>query len=962
MLSRFAVPRFSRPGPLHEWNAAKSILGEAMTARQHDPKLVPPWRPRKRVPGMNASEEDRNVSGDEPPIGDWLDSAIDGVRDVGVLCSHAQRADLTSASFLPEIEKRAAEMSISAAEVRHQLEATHDRRSRTIRDVERRLIDAQRAHLADTPPLELPGTVCPNDAISTGGPESSGHLPRGCDGSDAAAGVEPLVDQGALRSSTERHRGWLHLEGGVANAATAVRHIQDPLRPSMMGALDGAREAVSASLSEDQATFEVAIGLLDGIAHQSAVVQESVAIMARTADRSSAKLRWARRVTTRIGAALVEESNRRPTSTPRPIGDKLDAVLRSGVLRVAIDPNCGLCFRARPDDPVRGLDVDYALAFGNWLGVRVVFVEQDWDLCPELLEIGKNSNEPPADVMWNALVPHKSYTALAYSEPYTYVRLVLARRVGDLSIAGVNDLDGRVLGCFNDPAVFDALEAAGVRWSANAHVPGGRVELANLLTFKGGARCRDALVDRSVDAFACDLPAFHWAANGPTSPWHRRIELLPAALTRDPWYYAVGVQAVPESYRLLCAVNEFLLWFADKSERAAIEHRWQGEIVVGGRSYRDEPGPLRGAPELLSPRPTRRTSGTGLSHVQASQLGAAAPAATFPPVPSSWRDDVLAIASEVLTLRDPIDRAAEVLQRHGCTVVELLIANRDRSLLTRVYASSDALPTDVVVAVSSERSAEEAITKRITAIEDDYNASNGRPVLRASMPVIVEKEVRAVLRVCVTDREAFGAVSPLTVSIATQLGLWLLVSGRHEVQRESDAELARRAYFDNLTGLANRTQLLEALARSGPNLADGAMMLLDLDGFKHINDTHGHAAGDDVLRGAASRLTTCVRPGDIVARLGGDEFAVLLHRVTSPDEVTRIAQRIVEQLRFPVNWEDGTTLHVTASVGVALGAPGVEGPELLRAADEAMYEAKRAGKNRVRMHADQLGGDQRDAT
>ncbi len=159
-------------------------------------------------------------------------------------------------------------------------------------------------------------------------------------------------------------------------------------------------------------------------------------------------------------------------------------------------------------------------------------------------------------------------------------------------------------------------------------------------------------------------------------------------------------------------------------------------------------------------------------------------------------------------------------------------------------------------------------------------------------------------------------------------------------------ELRRQAQTDPLTGLLNRTAFSERLAAATASLDPGtppAVLFVDIDEFKGVNDSLGHAAGDDLLVTVAARLTTDVRADDVVARLGGDEFAVLL--ADADDERLRdVADRLLSSLRAPMAL-NGSTLAVTASIGGALGAPGDTADRLLHRADTAMYEAKRAGKN-----------------
>ena len=172
------------------------------------------------------------------------------------------------------------------------------------------------------------------------------------------------------------------------------------------------------------------------------------------------------------------------------------------------------------------------------------------------------------------------------------------------------------------------------------------------------------------------------------------------------------------------------------------------------------------------------------------------------------------------------------------------------------------------------------------------------------------------------------------------------------------AEVARRASVDPLTGLANRTAfsrwLREALGTlDGPPGPPGgpapALLLLDLDDFKTINDSLGHSSGDEVLRVVAERLRGCLGPGDVAARLGGDEFAVLVPRVADEGEAVALGERLAAILRTPVT-VSGREVLARASVGVRMARGGDEDPErLLRDADMAMYAAKTAGRAGVRV-------------
>ena len=162
--------------------------------------------------------------------------------------------------------------------------------------------------------------------------------------------------------------------------------------------------------------------------------------------------------------------------------------------------------------------------------------------------------------------------------------------------------------------------------------------------------------------------------------------------------------------------------------------------------------------------------------------------------------------------------------------------------------------------------------------------------------------------------------------------------------------LTHEANHDSLTGLANRTAFhsrVEAVLSRRPAAdTSQALLFVDLDDFKDINDTLGHAAGDELLEIVAMRLRDVVRTGDLVARLGGDEFALLLDALPSPADAMRLAERAVKSLAEPVAIH-GREVHVGASIGLAMREPDSCLDSLLRQADIAMYSAKGRGKNRV---------------
>jgi diguanylate cyclase (GGDEF)-like protein len=197
-------------------------------------------------------------------------------------------------------------------------------------------------------------------------------------------------------------------------------------------------------------------------------------------------------------------------------------------------------------------------------------------------------------------------------------------------------------------------------------------------------------------------------------------------------------------------------------------------------------------------------------------------------------------------------------------------------------------------------------------------------------------------------------VGGLVISLLFGLLVFVLGTGRTRAMalvREKTRELSHQALHDTLTGLPNRALVLDraeqmlARATRQPNVVGGALFI-DVDGFKHVNDKLGHAAGDQLLKVVGERLESVVREQDTVGRLGGDEFVVLVESDPRQASLEVLAERLLEVLRRPVDLGDpGKSMSFTASIGVALG--GYTTPDqLLRDADLALYAAKAAGKDR----------------
>jgi diguanylate cyclase (GGDEF)-like protein len=197
-------------------------------------------------------------------------------------------------------------------------------------------------------------------------------------------------------------------------------------------------------------------------------------------------------------------------------------------------------------------------------------------------------------------------------------------------------------------------------------------------------------------------------------------------------------------------------------------------------------------------------------------------------------------------------------------------------------------------------------------------------------------------------------IGGVAMSLLVGLLLWVLATGRFRALRmvaEKTDELRHQALHDPLTGLANRALLNDRveqlLARSRRSGIQPSCLYLDLDGFKNVNDTLGHEAGDLLLTAVASRLRGAVREADTIARMGGDEFVVLLDGAILEAAPELVAERLLEVLRQPFEVQGvEAVMRLTTSIGIATGDRG-HGDDLVRDADLALYEAKAAGRNRV---------------
>jgi diguanylate cyclase (GGDEF)-like protein len=200
--------------------------------------------------------------------------------------------------------------------------------------------------------------------------------------------------------------------------------------------------------------------------------------------------------------------------------------------------------------------------------------------------------------------------------------------------------------------------------------------------------------------------------------------------------------------------------------------------------------------------------------------------------------------------------------------------------------------------------------------------------------------------------------SGLAIKLGLNVVVWLLLSGTLAVRTNRDLDSSRRlvrhAYSDVLTGLGNRRAISDRVTRliANPVASGSSLLLIDLDGFKKVNDTFGHVVGDELLTVAAKRIQAGLRDGDLAGRLGGDEFAIVLDE-GGLEQANHVAARMITSLASPITLSR-SRLSVTASIGIVEIAPHSSLEEILNHADLAMYQAKAAGRNQVTVYEQAL--------
>jgi len=290
----------------------------------------------------------------------------------------------------------------------------------------------------------------------------------------------------------------------------------------------------------------------------------------------------------------------------------------------------------------------------------------------------------------------------------------------------------------------------------------------------------------------------------------------------------------------------------------------------------------------------------------------------------------------------------------GCDGAMLALFDRDATEYGRAYVSSNGTPAPISRISLNPGLLSQLFQERTGLTIARYEA--GRHSLLDPLrelgaeffwvwPVVSQDSLVAALVVGYRGAPTVAAeVAGYGTECAARIGVALSNSARGE-------QLYRQAHFDPLTSLPNRLlfrdRLSQELVSAAEGVHRGALLYVDLDHFKKVNDTVGHGAGDQMLQIVAQRLRSCVKDGDTVARLGGDEFTVILRSVGNSDGARRVADRIIEVLQQAVNI-GGRDYFVRASIGITLFPDdGTELDELMRNADLAMYRAKETGRSRA---------------
>lgn len=400
---------------------------------------------------------------------------------------------------------------------------------------------------------------------------------------------------------------------------------------------------------------------------------------------------------------------------------------------------------------------------------------------------------------------------------------------------------------------------------------------------------------------------------------------------------------------------------AEMLELVAASDRPLAGAIGDSRSAEDWPQPIAEAARALTA--ACRTDASGLTGpcsyahplARRGRLRGVVVVETENPLSVAARDGLCLVGSEVVLALARIDLVAEL--RHQEAQFRALVQNSSDLIVLVDAHGAVRYVSPAVTRILGWRPAEIVGRPLAAALDDAQSGVADRQwaeglVARSPAPATAELS-RHVCRV----RSRGGGWRHVEVVVndlrADPEVAGIVLNARDVTQRVLlEDQLRRRAHHDPLTDLANRSLFAErldaALARSADTGGSVAVLMVDLDDFKSLNDSRGHAAGDRLLQAVAGRLRGCLRAGDLAARFGGDEFVALLEEADEGTAAT-LAARVLGALAMPIEIE-GSRVRVQASVGVAATVDGADdASELLSRADAAMYEAKRSGKGHFRI-------------
>ena len=335
-------------------------------------------------------------------------------------------------------------------------------------------------------------------------------------------------------------------------------------------------------------------------------------------------------------------------------------------------------------------------------------------------------------------------------------------------------------------------------------------------------------------------------------------------------------------------------------------------------------------------------------------IGPAAVATAYPAM------DIVLVGALIRLVSAPGGRA--VAFRYLLVALGLLIAADTLSVAFDLYASREFVAVDYLWLFSYAAWGAAALHPSMAQLSEPVSSPHGRfrgfRLLSLILATLVAPSILAVHQVTGISIDVWAVIIGSVVMfllVVVRMNLAIEeIAAAHEALEMLQDELAVQASHDPLTGLVNRTQsmrlLAGALGRSRRSGSTIGVLFIDLDGFKEVNDEHGHRSGDAVLRQVAWRMGAEIRDGDFVGRLGGDEFVVGIENLVDEDDALALADRLIAAISEDIAVDEKLNVRVGASVGIAMGRGGETDVEtLLHEADLAVYRAKNAGKGRAEL-------------